>query len=276
MHDVIEQFKRAMVARGLIPPTDLIADGRIHRCDAEGKNGKGDGAYLLHLDGVPAGGFENHRDGLGWENRRGDMGRKLTSAEEAAHREKIDAARRQRDAEDERLKAEAREKAKVFLAESTSGDTHPYLRKKGLSGAHGAKMYGDKLLIPLRDETGMLHSLQTIDAEGEKRFLPSGRIRGCYFSIGEKPRGALVIAEGFATACSIHEATGLATAVAFNAGNLTAVARAMRSKFPDIRIIVAADDDFETDGNPGLTKAIEAAQAIGGFVAIPDFGRAPA
>ena len=275
MHDVIEQFKRAMITRGLIPPTDLIADGRIHRCDVDGKGGRGDGAYLLHLDGVPAGGIENHRDGLGWENWRADTNRKLTPAEEDAHREKINAARRQRDSEDKRLKAEAREKAEVFLVESVSGDSHPYPREKGLSGSHGAKMYGDKLVIPLRDETDTLHSLQLIDAEGNKRFLHGGRIKGCYFGIGGKPEGALVVCEGFATGASIHEATGYAVAVALNAGNLMAVAQAMRDKFPGLRIIIAADDDFETKGNPGLTKAIEAASAIDGYVALPDFGRVP-
>lgn len=78
MSDPIQQFRSALAGRNIIPPDDLIADGRIHRCDVEGKGGKGDAAYLLHLDSVPAGGFENHRDGLGWENWRADIGRRLT------------------------------------------------------------------------------------------------------------------------------------------------------------------------------------------------------
>ena len=94
MSDAFQQFRDALAGRGIVPPADLLADGIIHRCDAEGRGGKGDAAYLLHLDGFPAGGFENWRDGLGWENWRADMGRTLTPAEEAAHRAKIEAARR--------------------------------------------------------------------------------------------------------------------------------------------------------------------------------------
>ena len=61
-------------------------------------------------------------------------------------------------------------------------------------------------------------------------------------------------------------------AVAFNAGNLKAVAVALRAKYPALKLIIAADDDHQTAGNPGLTKATEAAQAVGGFLAVPDFG----
>lgn len=276
MRDPVEQFRAAMAARGLVPPTDLIADGRIHRCDAEGKGGKGDGSYLLHLDGFPAGGLENFRDGLGWQSWRAAVGRKLTPAEEAAHRSKIETARKERDAEDARLKAHARAKAESIWAEAIPCESHPYLSEKCLSGSHGAKLHGDKLVIPMRDKTGVLHSLQLIDSEGNKRFLHGGRIKGCYYGLGGKPEMALGVCEGFATGASLHEATGLAVAVAFNAGNLLAVAQAMCAKFPNLKIIVAADDDWRTSGNPGLTKATEAALAVGGYVASPDFGRATA
>jgi putative DNA primase/helicase len=46
----------------------------------------------------------------------------------------------------------------------------------------------------------------------------------------------------------------------------------MRAKFPDLPLIVCADDDTQTEGNPGLTKATEAARSIGGLLAVPDFG----
>ena len=126
------------------------------------------------------------------------------------------------------------------------------------------------LLIPLRDGAE-LHSLQTIAADGGKRFLPGGRVAGCYFSIG-KPGDTVCIAEGYATGATIHEATGYLVAVAFNAGNLEAVARKVRERLPEARIILCADDDAGTAGNPGVTKATQAARAVGGFVAVPDFG----
>jgi hypothetical protein len=111
------------------------------------------------------------------------------------------------------------------------------------------------LVIPLRDGAA-LHSLQFIDAEGGKRFLTGGRVAGCYFSIGNPTSAtALCIAEGFATSATIHEATGCQVAVAFNAGNLEPVARALRAKFPDVALILCAEDNVHTNGNPGLTKA---------------------
>jgi putative DNA primase/helicase len=72
VEEVIDRFRAALAARDIIPPVEIIADGRIHRCDAAGRNGKGDAAYLLHLDDPPAGGFENWRDGQGWETWRCD------------------------------------------------------------------------------------------------------------------------------------------------------------------------------------------------------------
>jgi putative DNA primase/helicase len=85
--DVMNQFRLALASRQIVPPVELMADGKIHRCNAEGKNGHGDAAYVLHLDGIPAGGYENHRDGIGWENWRADVGRKFTLVEEAAYKE---------------------------------------------------------------------------------------------------------------------------------------------------------------------------------------------
>src|SRR5207245_3089352 len=94
-------------------------------------------------------------------------------------------------------------------------------------------------VIPLRDSAGELHSLEFITPTGEKRYLRDGRVSGCYFAIG-KPDGTLVIAEGFATAASLYEATGHAVACAFNAGNLAPVARALRAKLANTRISIAA------------------------------------
>lgn len=270
MSDAFQQFRDALAGRGIVPPSDLLADGAIHRCDAEGRGGKGDAAYLLHLDGIPAGGFENWRDGLGWQNWRGDVGRALTAAEESAHRAKIEAARREREAEEAKRKHEARERACLLWAEAFACTEHAYLTRKGIT-ANGARLHRESLVLPIRDTAGALHSLQFIGTDGGKRYLTGGRIRGCYFGIG-KPDKVLCISEGFATGASIHEATGYAVAVAFDCGNLLPAAKALREKFPDLLLILCADDDYRTEGNPGKTKAIEAAQAVGGLLAFPDFG----
>jgi putative DNA primase/helicase len=128
------------------------------------------------------------------------------------------------------------------------------------------------LIVPLCDENGALRSLQSIDANGEKRYLPGGRKRGCFHLIGKiDPHGQILIAEGYATAASLHEATGLTVAVACDCANLQPVGEALRKKYPAAMLIFCADDDAWTAGNPGAAKAKDAAQAVGGKIALPKF-----
>lgn len=198
-------------------------------------------------------------------------GNHQTTAEREAHRQRINTQQALDSAEKIRRQSDAAKSSEQrWQAAVPAPANHPYLVRKGIQ-PHGIKAEGDALLIPLRDASTNLHSLQIIGPEGDKRFQPGGRIKGCYFGIG-KPKGVLILCEGFATSASIHEATGHAVACAMNAGNLLDVARGLRAKYPDLQIILAADDDAFTDGNPGLTKAREAALAIGGELAVPDFG----
>jgi phage/plasmid primase-like uncharacterized protein len=268
--DAMRDFADAMRAAGLNPPNIIEADGRLRRFASNGKRGDDSGWYVAHDDGIPAGAFGDWRTGVSgtW---RADIGRKLSPSEEAAHRAKMDAMRREREAEQFRRHAEAAKKAaEIWSAAQPAPDDHPYLRRKAIK-VHGARLHNGALAIPMRDAAGGLCSLQFIDADGGKKFLTGGKVTGCYFGIGA-PNGVVCLAEGFATAATIHEATGSAVAVAFNAGNLLAVARALREKFPGLRLIVCADDDAGTPGNPGLAKAREAAQAVGASLAVPGFG----
>ncbi|GBG02535.1 hypothetical protein AZSI13_18620 [Azospira sp. I13] len=267
----LQQFRDAIQAAGLTPPDVIEDDGKLRRFSSNGKRGDDSGWYCLHGDGIPAGSFGDWRSGL-IQNWRADIGRTLSPAEEGAHRARVEAMRQAREAEETRRKAESREKAgAIWKASPAAPVDHPYLARKQIK-PYGVRLSGDALVIPVRAD-GDIHSLQFIGEDGGKRFLPGGRVRGCYFSIGN-PTGAarLVICEGFATGASIHEATGYPVAVAFNAGNLLGVAQAMRAKFPDLPLIVCGDDDYRTEGNTGKTKAIEAAQAVGGKLAFPDFG----
>jgi putative DNA primase/helicase len=272
MLNFIPQFSDAIQAAGMIPPNAIEADGELYRFSSNGKKGDDAGWYVLHGDGIPAGKFGNWRTSFA-QNWRADIGRTLTPAEEAESRAKIAAAQAKREAEEIKRKANAKAKALSIWekAEPAPGD-HPYLARKGIK-ANGAKLHSDgRLVIPMRAD-GEIHSLQFIGSDGVKRFLTDGRVKGCYFSMGN-PNGAaaLCIAEGFATGATIFEATGFPMAIAFNAGNLGPVSKAMRDKFPDLPLILCADDDIHTEGNPGLTKATEAARSIGGLLAIPDFG----
>lgn len=293
---ILAQFRQAAEARGLQLPDHLDADGKLHRCELrDGPKGRKDGAYLLHLDGVPAGGFQNFKDGLDWENWRADIGRQLTPEEEAAHRARTEAQRAAREAEAKAKRDKARRKANaIWNGAKPAPDDHPYLLRKGVP-AYGLRVGSwpkwvevrpgewreeripGVLLVPMRSASGTLHSLQAIyqdKVDGrDKDFLPGGEKAGKFHLIGEvSPDLPLCVAEGYATAASIHQATGWPVAVAFDAGGLEPVARVLRDTYPSAAILICADDDHCTLGNPGRSKAEAAAKAVGGGVAVPDFG----
>ncbi|MFZ2391673.1 DUF3987 domain-containing protein [Rhodoferax sp.] len=268
MSDPIEHFRLAIAAAGLEAPDSINANGAIHRFSTNGKRGDDSGWYMLHTDGIAAGAFGCWRTGLqsSWCAKSDNA---MTPAELADHRQRIKAMKAQREADTLASQQQASVTAAALWSQADAATDHPYLTIKGAQ-SHGLRVFADKLLIPLRDTAGKLHSLQTITPDGDKRFHPGGRVKGCYHSIG-KPAGVLIVCEGYATGASIHEATGHAVAVTFNAGNLEAPAVALRAKYPALKIIVAADDDHLTDGNPGMSKATAAALAVGGLVAVPSF-----
>lgn len=186
----------------------------------------------------------------------------------------IEAKAREVERESSRLAAL---KAEKIWSMSEAAGTAPYCTKKGLSGLHGGRISTYEkspgaLIIPVRDVgTGALTSLQFIQPDGSKRFLPGGRKRGCTHKIGESNEGPIGIAEGYATAASIHEATGWEVHCAFDAGNLGHVAETLRDQGAGRPIILFGDDDRWTDGNPGRNKALQAARQGQGMALFPDF-----
>lgn len=264
----------AMRAVGLGPvKADIISDGLIHRYRVDGdKPASKNGWYALHLDPIPHGAFGSWKTGE-THTWRAESKKVMTSAEFAAQRRQFEAVRRQRTEEEIRVREEARTKAvRLWGMAKPAEASHPYLSRKGVK-AWGIRQLRQSLVIPARDAHGQLHTLQFIGPEGDKRFLSAGRIQGCYYAIG-RPAGTLLLGEGYATSATLYEATGHATACAFNAGNLAPVARALRAKFPSLRIVVCADNDFQTPGNPGFKNAWEAARAVYGWVACPSFDKA--
>ncbi|MEM5529568.1 PriCT-2 domain-containing protein [Gammaproteobacteria bacterium AS21] len=131
--------------------------------------------------------------------------------------------------------------------------------------------------VPMINETGTLQNLQFIFENGGKKFIKGGVKSGCWTRLGlyENAHDDVVIAEGYSTAASVHEATGLTVYMAFDAGNLWNVAQVVRKEFANANIIFTADDDRETEaagkGNPGRDKANTAAKSVGGLVVCPDF-----
>ena len=274
--DAILQFRDALRARGIDPPAELLTDGTLGRCDAKGKAGKRDACYILHLDGVPAGGFNNHCDGRGWENWRADIERTLTQAEQAEEQRRAAAARQRRTDDQQRRQAAASAdalrrwtKAKVATAD------HPYLARKGI-WPHGARQAGEELLVPMVDEHRVLVNLQRIGADGVKRFLSGGRTRGAFHVIddGLLDDTAVFIAEGFATGATVAEATALPVFVAFSASNLVATAHIANRSHQHAALVIAADDDTKpgSSRNPGIDAARTAADQLDQCVLVtPDF-----
>lgn len=261
-------FKTALDAAGLPTRDKIVPDGRLHRFTIHGdKPGSKNGWYVLYGDGLPAGAFGSWKHGVSgkWCAKAETS---LTPSERRAFIRRMDEARRARESEEAQRRRRAREKAlSIWATAMPAPDDHAYLIRKGVQ-AHGLRLHNGALVIPMRDAAGTLHSLQFIDGDGNKRFLSGGRKRGCYFAIGS-PMESLCVAEGYATGASLHESTGRAVAVAFDSGNLMDVAQAIRAKFPTIEMVLCADNDTRTPGNPGLTKAREAAAACGALLAVP-------
>ena len=265
--DAVDQFKQAIEAAGLTAP-DTIIPGHWHKFPGLQKNAKNKAAYCFMFDDMRGGVFGDFSSGMEttWQAANS---KPYTAEERGVHRARIAAIQAQRDAEQVQRQQNASRSATVILANTSPARSHEYLTARGIQ-PHGVRCDGVRLLIPMRDTSGAVQSLQTITPDGEKRFHSGGKVTGCYFGIG-KPDDLVIVCEGFATGASIRESTGHAVAVAFNAGNLQPVAVALHSKYPGLKIIIAADDDHLTTGNPGMTKARAAAQAVGGFLAVPSF-----
>ena len=253
---------------GIIPTCPIIPDGVLHRTHVENdRAGTLNLAYVLHLDSKPAGWWQYFKTGISGTWSASGKREPMT----ATMKKQIDDAKQQRQFEQAKAHQDAALKAQWIWGQATVIATlkaearqHQYLITKRIK-PHGARLYHDALVIPLIAESGVIVNLQFIAADGQKRFLSGGRKKGCFAAIGE-PTETILIVEGFATGASLHESTGKQTIIAFDAGNLEAVGRAIRAKYPDAEIIIAGDND---ESGIGQLKANAAALAIGGKVLIP-------
>ncbi len=273
-HDLTGEFKAVLYAHGLVPD-DIIPDGAIHRCGTVGKERGQDGAYRFHADHPASGYYKNHRTGEGGTWTSTD-GARLTPEDQAVLKARIERNNAAGQEEESRRYAEGKKKAeRIYGACPLCPADHPYLVKKGVAPVDGLRLARDgRLVVPVWDETGAVMSLQFIAADGKKKFLYDGQVAGGYF-VAKGADGPIFIAEGLATGLTVHAATGGTVLVAFNCGNLKAVASMVRKLAPERVIILAADDDHATQAktgkNPGVDAATEAARAIGGRLAVPHF-----
>lgn len=227
----------------------------------------------------------------GWKD---DAKHKKPTKAEIEARKAAAAARAEQAAKEE---AEQHEKsadwAQRLWSEAQPCESHPYLERKGVA-SYGLRVgpwerinadtgeievvAKNALLVPIQDRQRKVWGLQGIfvDPNSKKLYLKGCAKRGNFFAIGkpQKRDGRLVfiLAEGYATGASVHAATGHMVLVCFDVENLMAVAQSLRERQPGAFIVFAADNDTQTDGNPGVTKAKAASKAVGGLVAVPPPG----
>ena len=273
--DAIGEFKTAMLKLGLLPPASLIADGKIHRCGTASRERGKDGAYCLYLNSsVPAGWFQNHRTGA-WQTWSLKTNRLRTLAEQTALYERITQDRLHYETEISRQYDRTAIRAERLLnAMKPADDTHEYLSRKGVK-AYGVREWLGRLVIPVYNSFGRFQSLQFISPDGSKRFLSGGKLTGGRFLIGREPsqEGVILIGEGYATMATIHAETSHPCFVAFSASNLEHVALSIRAFYPKAKIVITADNDWQTaqkiDRNPGIEAARRAAASCRGNIVFP-------
>lgn len=266
-HDPPElQLADAMRSAGIEPPPDLKIDGQLHRFSTNGRKRDDSGWYIIFQDGIPGGRFGCWRDGIE-VSFRADIGRELTATEQMALSRRQAEAKAARDAERKRKnEIAANTSEKIWTNAGAAAPGHPYLESKGIQ-PHGTRITGDgRLMVPMFDSDGVLSSLQYITESGLKRYHDGGAVKGCLWMLGDPDR-TVFIAEGFATAASIAEATGQACVVAFSAGNLPAVAETIRNRYGKTQeIVIVADNDT---GGVGKNYADQAAAKTGARVVMP-------
>lgn len=275
--DHVLQMQEAMAQAGL-PVDDLIADGQIHRfADPSDKRREKSGWYVLRLrEPYSFGYFGSFKGGGFYHSWQSDQPSDLSERERFELAEMVRSFKQSVREEKQKAQAAAAVKANEVWQRAYDTLNHPYLDEKKVP-AYGLRSIGPHLIIPVCTVYGELVSLQrispTADGGFTKRFLKEGRKQGCGHLIGSfDETGTIAIAEGYATAASVYEMMDVAGVfVAFDCGNLSSVATAIRAAYPQIKIVLAADNDHATPGNPGLTKAKEAARRVNGYVTCPKF-----
>ena len=299
------QFTKVLQAAGCVVPSGHpIMDGRFHRIPVEGdKSGAKSGSYIVHLDGVPRGTVQNFRTGsqTKWVANVAQDYKTPNTAE-------ITAARLKAEQEQKARYDKVANDVKQLLSVAPVAQSHPYLKKKEVQ-AHGLyivpnasqlpqdssfKIANDwreakamrnhfaetgqeytvltrgDLIVPAY-QNGEIRTMQTIN-EGFKGFVKGGEKSGSYLVLGEpKQNEPILIAEGYATAATLHEALGRPVVVAFDAGNLSKVANTVRENLPNSQIYIMADNDIKNEKNTGIVKAEEAAKQVDGLVIAPQF-----
>lgn len=268
----IEEFRIAMLDAGIIHNGEIFADGKLHRFWVEGDASRSEnGWYILHADEILAGAFGCWKRGISqkWCAKHEST---FSPEERDAWKRRMAEEKQKRLDNLSRLHAKCRLKSeKLWNKARPADEENPYMKSKGIL-AYGVRSISNSLLVPVRDTKGVLHGLQFIPPPGQKkRFIKNTAKAGHFHGFGKVKELTILICEGYATGASVHQCTGHAVAVAFDSGNLKPVAVELRKKYPEYRLVICADNDMDKDDNPGITKAVDAAKAVNGYLAVPEF-----
>lgn len=272
MTDTITQFRDAIRKAGFEPP-ESIEPGRFHRFPGREKGPENRAGWCFLFLNCLGGCFGDWSAGvsLTWLANR-DWPHSATAS--ASLSRQISAARAQAAREQRERSEEAAERAdRIWGRAPAASEHHPYLVEKGI-GPHNARLHQGCLVLPIIGFAVELASLQFIAADGRKRLLKGGRKRGHFIPVSGDQDAArrVVICEGFATGCTLAEDDPEALVLAaIDAGNLEPVAVGARRRWPSAELVIAGDDDCRTPGNPGATKAHEAAVAADALLALPQW-----
>ena len=269
--DIQQQVLEFMRQNNIIPydpNLNIIIDGCIHRFRVQGDSqGDTSGAYCIFSEHWPAGWVEDwhHRHSVNWSFQRdklNDDGKSFF--DEKRYKEALKKSKKRQDEliqERKQKQTEASELARIqYEHASPAPDDHPYLQNKNVP-VLGLHIMNDALVVPLRNAEGRFLTLQWIYPDGSKKFFPGAPKKGAFYSVALdciNHNMPILIAEGYATMATIYEITGYPCVAAMDCHNLLHVAESLKAKYPDNKIIFMADNDFRTNGNPGITSAQEA------------------
>ena len=275
---VVAEFGEALKAAGFRLKASPVMDGAWHRAAVDGDKGqKKSGRYRGYLTGHrPAGFIENFKNPSATGAWKAGVEAPRMSRADRAAADALRVAREQ--AAEARLETIARDSTATWDSAPAASADHPYLVAKGIP-ADGLRVdRRGRLLVPMLDFAGRLRALQTIAPDGRKLFPEGSRVHGLHLLLGEVKTGSvLLIAEGYATGATLHQATGHAVAVAFSKSNFVAVARSYAERFQVLRIAIGGDDDHHHPRrdpplpNVGRDAAEAAARNTGGVAILPHF-----
>jgi phage/plasmid primase-like uncharacterized protein len=244
-------------SNGVVNASEIILDGKLHRVDHRDKPGKKTAWYV------------------GWEVPQltcvlGDWrtGQKLVYKEgkkknlSRQEMKEVNRAIQERRAIEDKERAEAQTRAAIearaMWAKAQPDCKHTYLEKKQVEN-YGLRKLDGTLLVPMHDKNGELFGIQRIYEDGGKFFLKGQRTTDLFYKI-QGDDSVTYFCEGYATGATIHEITGMTTVIAFNSGNLKRLGKLAGEIAKGSEIIFCADNDTQTEGNPGITAAAEAAK----------------